>query len=140
MINIMDVKYRSYSENRNLMIVILIVSAVGFLLIECFDKLLKASADTIIVVSSLYLLAITVLLLMMGAKSRFIANDFNVTFKRVFSRDIVINYLDIDEITVYTHMARVKGQYAYYHNIYVEVIVFKTLDGKEYTFKKYYGY
>lgn len=133
--NIMDIRYRSYGENRNLMTALIIVSAGGFLLTECFDKLLKASSDVIIACCSLWLLAITVLLFMMRAKSRCIANDFNVTFKNVLSRDIVINYLDIDEITVYTQMAQVKGQYATYHNIYVEVIIFKTIDGEEYTFK-----
>ena len=135
MTNIMDVKYRSYNEeNKNLMIVILIATAVSFLLIDCADKLFNASPNVVIVCSALSLVTVTVLLIMMKAKSRFIANDFNVTFKKVLSRDIVINYLDIDEITVYAHMAQVRGQY-HYHNIYVEVIEFKTTDGKEYTFK-----
>ena len=113
----MDVKYRSYDKNSNLMIAILIASAVSFLLIECADKLFKKNPNIVIICSALSLLTVTVLLIMMRAKSRFIANDFHVTFQKVLSRDIVINYLDIDEITVYAQMAQLRGRYGNYHNI-----------------------
>ncbi|MBE6876154.1 MAG: hypothetical protein E7496_05410 [Ruminococcus sp.] len=130
----MDVKYRSYGENRPLMIVIGIVAAVGLIWMEIFDKLFKISMQVSMWFWVLYLLLLIILGIMTRIKSRFVANNFNVTFTRVFSRKIVIDYLDIDEITVYTIMQRGRRQHIY-HNFYVEVIEFKTIDGKEYVFK-----
>ncbi len=77
---------------------------IGFICLQLFEKVLKLDSDIIIIGYLLYLSFLGVIPVMLRAKNRFIANDFNVTFIETFSSKVVINYLDIDEITVYNEI------------------------------------
>lgn len=129
----MNVKYRSYGENRPLMLLLAIVIASFWIFIG-IDELFKIKFAVFWRVLVLHFLLLIALGIMAYLKSRFIADDYSVTFMRVLSRKITINYIDIDEITVYNELKRTRRQYTY-HNFYVEVIAFKTLDGKDYVFR-----
>lgn len=130
----MDVRYRKYGENESLLIKLGIGMIIGFICLQLFEKVLKLDSDIIIIGYLLYLSFLGVIPVMLRAKNRFIANDFNVTFIETFSSKVVINYLDIEEIKVYNEMRSVMKRGGHI-NFYVEIIVFKTFDGKEYTFK-----
>ena len=129
----MNVKYRSYGENKQLTILAVIVMA-SFWIFMGIDELFKIKFAVFWRVLLLHFLLLIALGIMAYMKNRFIADDYSVTFARVLSRKITINYIDIDEITVYNQLKRGRVRHIY-HNFYVEVIAFKTLDGKEYVFK-----
>ncbi len=129
----MNVKYRSYGENTPLMILAGIVAASSMIFMG-INELFEIKFAVFWRVLVLHFLLLIALGIMAYRKSRFIADDYSVTFTRPLFRKIVINYIDIDEITVYTEMHRSRRQHIY-HNIYVEVMEFKTIDGKKYAFK-----
>lgn len=134
--NSMDVRYRSYGEKKELLIGLLIIMGVLFLIIEILDEVVHVPNDVSIACWLLFLAFLALVPFMLGLKGRFAADDYTVTFKEAFYREVRINYIEINEIEVYTKMVSVyrRGGHA---NRYVEVITFKTSDGKEYTFEAY---
>ena len=131
--NSMDVRYRNYGENKRLLISLLIIMGAVFLILVFLDKIVHISSDLSIACWLLFLAFLALIPFMLGMKARFYADDYTVTFKEAFTREVRINYIEIDDMDVYTKMV---STYRRGHiERYVEVITFKTSDGKEYTFQ-----
>ena len=132
--NFMDMRYRSYGENKRLLISLLIIMGVVYLILVILDKVVHVSSDVSIACWLLFLAFVALVPFMLGMKARFFADEYTVTFKEAFSREVRINYIEINEIEVYTKLVSTYRRGGRIER-YVEVITFKTSDGKEYTFQ-----
>jgi hypothetical protein len=132
--NTMEGKYRSYGENTKLLICLLIIMGAIFLILMFLDKIVHISSNLSIACWVLFLAFLAAVPFMLGMKAHFFADDYTVAFKEAFSREIRINYIEIDKIEVYNKMVSMYRRSGYV-NRYVEVITFKTSDGEEYSFQ-----
>ena len=132
--NSMDVKYRNYGENKKLLIRLLIVMGCVWLILVILDEVVHVPSDISIACWFLFLAFVAMIPFMLGMKARFFADDYTVTFKEAFTREVRINYIEISEIEVYTKMVSTYRRGGHV-NRYVEVITFQTSDGNEYTFQ-----
>ena len=132
--NTMEGKYRSYGENTKLLICLLIIMGAIFLILMFLDKIVHISSNLSIACWVLFLAFLAAVPFMLGMKAHFFADDYTVAFKEAFTREVRINYIEINEIEVYTKLVSTYRRGGRIER-YVEVITFKTSDGKEYTFQ-----
>ena len=132
--NAMNVRYHKYGENEPLFIRFLIIIGIFFLIIKILNEVIHIPASFIMASWLLFMAFLPFIPIMLNMTAQFVADDYTVTFKEAFSQEICIPYITIYEIEVYNQMISVRTRGGHV-NRYVEVITFKTNDGKEYTFK-----
>ena len=132
-------KYRGYGNYKAQAIVI------GTSLLICLSALLimeipAVRSDRTVSGIMNVILALFVPAMLIGgmatkyARSSFLANDINVTFKEPMTPKVTIDYRDIIGIDVFHEYKRERrGRYGY-DSFYVETVIINTING-EYTFK-----
>jgi hypothetical protein len=134
-------KYRSYGSSSHAespsfkatLLTIAAIAAVGLLFFVFVTVHPVHDVGSLLLLLMLFVAAICFFVnyVSRAKDSGFVADDASVTFTRKFAKDIIIPYIDIDTIAVYTERkSGGKGG-----SFYVETLLITTLDGQDYEFK-----
>ena len=131
----MNERYIPYDYSKPMLLIYGLGYPLGMLIL-LFTSPKMVTADVSSLILPILLIPITICIIGIAprfVKCRFIADEYSVTFKQPLSKDIVIIYLNIEDISIYNKKVRTYSMKGGGRSFYVETIVIKTYD-KEYIF------